>query len=103
MIAVTIEKRYGAATVRARVSATTIERAVEMAGAGARLVLPIEGETFFAPVEKEGIAFERMSLDELEAAYEVGLPGAYEAYREALQGDMGPDAAEAHALGNCLI
>ena len=103
MITVTIEKRYGAATVRAKVSAPTIERAVEMAGEGARLVLPIDGGTFFAPVEKEDIDFERMSLDELEAAYEVGLPGAHEAYLDALQGDLGPDAAEAHALENCLI
>ena len=75
--------------MRARISAPTIQRAVELAGEGARLVLPIEGETFFAarrgyPVEREGIDFESLTLDELEAAYEVGLPGAYEAYLDAL-------------------
>ncbi len=106
MITVTVEKRYGAngdTKVRARISAATIERAVEMAGENARLVLPIDGGAFFAPIEKEGIDFGPMSPDELEAAYEVGLPGAYEAYLDALQDDMGEDRFEAYALENCLV
>jgi hypothetical protein len=113
MITVTVEKRYGASratTLRARISAPTIERAVEMAGGSpsARLVLPIEAETFFAarrgyPALKEGIDFERMSPEELELAYEVGLPGAYEAYLDALRDDMGEDAFERYALENCLL
>ncbi len=105
MITVTVEKRYGAATVRARVSAPTIERAVQLAGPSARVVFPIDGETFFALVGNpgEGIDFASLSLDELEAAYEAGLPGAYAAYLGALADDMGPDAFEAYALENCLI
>ena len=111
MITVTVEKSYGAngdTRMRARISAPTIERAVEIAGEGARLALPIEAETFFAarrgyPVEKEGIDFERMSPEELEVAYEVGLPGAYEAYLDSLRSDMGEDAFELYALENCLL
>ena len=109
MITVTVEKRYGAATVRARVSAPTIERAVALADSygegGVRVVFPIDGETFRAPVggAGEGIDFESLTLDELEAAYEVGLPGAYEAYLDALRDDMGPDDFEAYALENCLV
>jgi len=103
MITVTIEKRYGASgatTVRARVSAPTIERAVELADSygegGVRVVFPIDGETFFAPARREGIDFEWLTLDELEAAYEAGFPGA-------LRSDMGPDVFEAYALENCLV
>lgn len=100
MITVTIEKRYGAATVlRARVSAPTIEPAVELADSygegGGRVGFPIDGETFRAPVGEagEGIGLESLTLDEPEAAHEVGLPGAYEAYAlDALRNDMGPDA-----------
>ncbi len=103
MITVTVEKRYGAATVRARVSAPTIGEAVEKLGPGARVEFPIDGETFFALVAEEGIDFASLSLDELEAAYEAGLPGAYAAYLGALADDMGPDAFEAYALENCLI
>jgi hypothetical protein len=107
MITVTVEKRYGAATVRARVSAPTIERAVELAssyGIGeARVVFPIDGETFRAPVTREGIDFETLSLDELELALEAGLPGAYEAYLEALKDDLGEQGFEDYALENYLV
>ncbi len=103
MITITATKRYGAATVRASVSAPTIERAVEMAGPGARVEFPIDGEIFFAATTHKGIDFEPMSLEELEAAYEVGLPGAYDAYLAALRNDMGPDEFETYALENCLV
>ena len=88
MITVTVEKRYGAATVRAKVSAPTIERAVEIAGEGARLVLPIKGETFFAPVEKEGIDFGAMTNDQVEAAVDAGLQDAYDAWLRRLMDQM---------------
>lgn len=88
MITVTVEKRYGAATVRAKVSAPTIERAVEIAGEGARLVLPIKGETFFAPVEKEGIDFGAMTNDQVEAAVDAGFQDAYDAWLRRLMDQM---------------
>ena len=92
MITVTVEKRYGAngdTKVRARISAPTIERAVELA----RLVLPIKGETFFAaqrgyPVEKEGIDFGAMTNDQIEAAVDAGLQGAYDAWLRRLMDQM---------------
>lgn len=51
MISVTVERRYGTATVRSRVTAPSIERAVELAGEGARLVFPLDPETFFRPAD----------------------------------------------------
>ena len=83
MITVTVEKQYGASgatTLRARVSAPTIERAVELAGENSRVEFPIEGETFFCPVAKEGVDYEAMDTHTLELAVDCGLPGAYEAY-----------------------
>jgi hypothetical protein len=52
MIRVTVEIREGALTHRTRVSASSIERALKIAGGGkpgrrVRLVFPIEPETFF--------------------------------------------------------
>ena len=93
MITVSVEKRYGAngdTKVRARISAPTIERAVEIAGGspGARLVLPIKGETFFAPVEKEGIDFGAMTNDQVEAAVDAGLQDAYDAWLRRLMDQM---------------
>ena len=56
MIAVTVEKCYGTATARWRVRTTSIERALRLAGEGARVVFPIEAEVFFAaPDTQEGI------------------------------------------------
>lgn len=115
MITVTIEKRYGAATVHARVSAPTIERAVEIAGPNARVRFPIEGETFFAPergypadrrgrpVVAEGVDYGAMTYEQVEEAYEAGLPGAHEAYLDLLRDDMGAEAFETHAAENCLV
>lgn len=84
MITVTVEKTCGAASIRARVSAPTIERAVVMAGDGARLVLPIDGTTFFAPVTAEGIDFGAMNYEQIEAAVDAGLSGAYGAWLDRL-------------------
>ena len=56
MIAVTVEKSYGTMTARWRVRAASIERALRLAGEGARVVFPIEAELFFAvPDAQEGI------------------------------------------------
>jgi hypothetical protein len=56
MIAVTVEKSYGAATARMRVRAASIERALQLAGEDARVVFPIDAERFFAaPNTQEGI------------------------------------------------
>ena len=56
MIAVTVQKTYGAATARVRVRAASIERALHLAGEGARVVFPIDAEPFFAaPHTQEGI------------------------------------------------
>jgi hypothetical protein len=54
MIRVTVEIREGALTYRVRVTATSIERALEIAGEGktgrrVRLVFPIDPDVFFAP------------------------------------------------------
>jgi hypothetical protein len=48
MISIRVQKRRGEATVRFRVTAPSIERALEIAGEGARVVFPIDGEEFFA-------------------------------------------------------
>ena len=56
MIKITAERRYGAVTVKSRVTAPSIERAMELAGKGANLVLPIEPDAFFqAPGATEGV------------------------------------------------
>jgi hypothetical protein len=56
MIAVTVEKGYGAATVRVRVRAASIEQALRWVGEDARVVFPIEAEHFIAPEDaSEGI------------------------------------------------
>lgn len=51
MITVTIVKSYGPAIVRARITASSIERALELAGESARVQFPIEPEAFFAPAD----------------------------------------------------
>ncbi len=56
MIAVTLQKSYGAATARIRVRAASIQRALHLAGEGARVVFPIDAELFFAEQDsQEGI------------------------------------------------
>ena len=54
MICVTVEIREGTVTRRARLTTSSIERALELAGEGkpgrrVRLVFPIDWEAFFAP------------------------------------------------------
>jgi hypothetical protein len=54
MLCVTIEVREGAATLRVRITAPSIERALEIAGEGkpgrrVRLLFPIDPEAFFVP------------------------------------------------------
>jgi hypothetical protein len=58
MIRVAVEVREGAVMRRVRITAPSIERAVEMAGAGkpgrrARLLFPIDPEAFFVPEGSE--------------------------------------------------
>jgi hypothetical protein len=53
MLCVTIEVREGAATLRVRITAPSIERALKLAGDGVparrvRLLFPIDPEAFFA-------------------------------------------------------
>ncbi len=120
MITVHVEQKSGALTRRLAVSAPSIERAVQIARCGAdeaRVAFPIDGEIFFDPVgdeggdatgeangeAREGIRYDAMTGDEIEAAYEAGLPGAYEAYLEALKDDLGEQGFEDYALENCLI
>ena len=57
MIAVTLQKSYGTATARVRVSAASIQRALHLVGeAGTLVVFPIEAELFFAGQDtQEGI------------------------------------------------
>jgi hypothetical protein len=56
MITLTVEKRYGPATSRVRVRAASIERALRLAGEGARVVFPIDAQLFFAEQDaQEGI------------------------------------------------
>jgi hypothetical protein len=54
MVRVTVEVREGALTYRVRVTAPSIERALEIVGKGkpgrrVRLVFPIDPEIFFVP------------------------------------------------------
>jgi hypothetical protein len=79
MITVTVNKTHGVQTVRTSISAPSIEEAVRIAGEGARLEFPIDGELFFAPQEgyphaKEDTDDASTSLDGAEAAHEVGVP-----------------------------
>ncbi|CAN5625626.1 hypothetical protein BH24ACT20_BH24ACT20_00310 [soil metagenome] len=71
MITVTVEQRQGPTTRRMQVSASSIERALEISGAGrsdtdVRVVFPIDAETFFVPMTHEGIYDASMRLEEIE-------------------------------------
>ena len=48
MITIHVRKRYGASTVRWSVMAPSIEQALKLAGDGAGVVCPIDGEAYFA-------------------------------------------------------
>ena len=69
MITVIVKKTHGAETVRASISAPSIEEAVRIAGEGTHVEFPIDEELFFAPqrgypVAKEGTDYASMTLDE---------------------------------------
>ena len=51
MINVIVERRYGTASVRSRVTAPSIERAVQLAGEGASIVFPIDPHAFFGATD----------------------------------------------------
>ena len=119
MITVNVELKTGpTTTLRLKVSAPTIERAVEIASScageagadsSARVLFPIDPETFFAPVGNPtgkpagGIDYAAMNREEIEGAYEAGLPGAYEAWIDLLKDDLGAEAFEAYARENALV
>ena len=84
MITVTIEQKKGAFTRRVRVTAPSIERALQISGgeasAGeanatpARVVFPIDGEAFFAPpAASEGIDFGLAPNHEPPPAHDASL------------------------------
>ena len=116
MVTLVVLQKKGPFTRRLTVSAASVERAVEIARCGAedaRVVFPIDGQLFFAPVgeaegsiigdAREGIRYDAMSREEVEAAYDANLPGSHEAYLNMLRDDMGADEFERYALENCLI
>jgi hypothetical protein len=61
MISIRVEKRYGDVTVYSRVTAPSIERALEIAGEGAKVVFPIDGEEFFAFAKENVSVTENLS------------------------------------------
>ncbi len=110
MITVNVELKTGPTTRRLKVSAPTIEIAASFASeaggdSSARVLFPIDGETFFAPVGNPagGIDYAAMNREEIESAYEAGLPGAYEAWINLLKDDLGAEAFEAYARENALV
>jgi hypothetical protein len=48
IVTIRVEKRYGSTTVHSCVTASSIEQALALAGEGARVVIPIDGELLFA-------------------------------------------------------
>lgn len=108
MITITVEQKQGATTRQMKVSAPSIERALQISGSGkpeteVRVVFPIDAEEFFAPIVRGGIDYESMTSEEIEGAYEAGLPGALEAWVDLLKDDLGEDAYEVYAYENALI
>ena len=55
MVTVVVERRYGHTTVRSRVSAPSVERALQLCGAHGRVVFPIDPEGFFASRSADGL------------------------------------------------
>lgn len=110
MIRVKIEQKQGSVSRTVSVIAPSIERALALAGEGrpgfsVRVLFPIDPEAYFASAGNaaEGIDYEAMTADEIEAACEAGLPGAYEAWTNVLKDDLGEEGFERYALENCLI
>jgi hypothetical protein len=48
VVSIRVERRYGSALIVSSVTAPSIEQALRLAGEGARVVFPIDGEAFFA-------------------------------------------------------
>jgi hypothetical protein len=51
-ICIRVERRYGPTIVRSSVTAPSIDEALELAGDGARVVFPADGEAFFASAKE---------------------------------------------------
>ena len=90
MITVTVEQKQGPTTRRMQVSASSIERVLQISGAGrpdthVRVVFPIDAETFFAPATREGIGYGSMSPEEIEGASEARLLVADDAWKDFLK------------------
>ncbi len=51
-ISIRVERRYGPTIVRSSITAPSIEDALELAGDGARIVFPTDGEAFFASAKE---------------------------------------------------
>lgn len=69
MVTVMIEKTYGSATVRASVTAPSIERALQVAGPRARVIFPLDPDLFFATdAAMESVEPAAMPADELARA-----------------------------------
>lgn len=111
MITVTVEQKQGSpkgvTTRQMKVSAPSIERALQISGAGrpdteARVVFPIDAEAFFAPVSNEGIDYTSMTPEEIQGAAEAGLPGAHDSRMELLKDDLGDEASEVYAHEHAL-
>ena len=110
MIRVKVEQKQGSVSRTVSVVAPSIERALALTGEGrpglsVRVLFPIDPETYFASAGNaaEGIDYEAMTTDEIEAACEAGLPGAREAWTNFLKDDLGAEGFERYALENCLI
>ena len=52
MITIHVKKRYGSSTVCCSVTASSVDQALKLAGEGARVVFPIDGEAFFASAKR---------------------------------------------------
>jgi hypothetical protein len=52
MISIRVVRRYGSTTVRSSVTAPSVEEALELAGDGARVLFPIDGEVFFTSAKE---------------------------------------------------
>lgn len=110
-ITVTVEQQQdgpkGVTTRQMKVSAPSIERALQISGAGrpdteVRVVFPIDAEAFFAPVSNEGIHYTFMTPEEIQGAAEAGLPGAHDAWMELLKDDLSDEASEVYAREHTL-
>lgn len=106
MISMSVEQKSGAVTRYARVSASTIERAVELAAPKSgvvRVVVSIDGGVVPATLGPAGIDYDAMSNEEVDEAFEAGLPGAYDAWVERVGEDLGQERFEVYATQHGLV